>query len=349
MKTMKRDILDTALEKGLEGVGLTGAEAAELAGPGHSPFRSDDRLYDLLAVTEKVRRRHKGVEVNLCSIVSAKTGLCREDCSFCSQSVKYSTGVEPNPMLRADEIVEKARQAERNGAREFSIVTSGTKIEKASDVDSLAASLERMRESTGLERCASLGILSAEVLKRLKESGLESYHHNLETSRSFFPKVCTTHEYDDDVEVIRQAKALGFYVCSGGIFGLGESWADRVELVSTLKDLGVDSVPVNFLNPRPGTPLEDASNLTPRECLRIIALIRLMMPTRDIVVCGGRQVNLRDLQPLIFAAGANGMMVGDYLTTPGRETGDDLRMISDLGLVPRRSPHHGRPGGEGGC
>ncbi len=331
---MKKDeILKTALEKGLSGTGLTDSEARRFTA------LSDDSLYEILAVTERVRREHKGVEVNLCSIVNAKSGLCREDCSFCSQSVKYNTGVNEYPMAGPGSIIDAAKAAEAAGAREFSIVTSGTKVEKDRDIDTLVEALDGMKGAVGMERCASLGILGREVLARLKSSGLESYHHNLETGRSFFPKVCTTHAYDEDVEVVRTAKELGFYVCSGGIFGLGESWEDRIELASTLRELDVDSVPVNFLNPRPGTPLEGAKNLTAVECLRIIALIRLMMPKKDIVICGGRTVNLRDLQPLIFAAGANGMMIGNYLTTPGRAPEEDRRMIEDLGLKPRGRSH----------
>lgn len=328
MKTTQ-ELLSTALEKGISGAGLDQQEAMEFAA------LPDSAIYEILSVTESVRRLHKGVEVNLCSIVNAKSGLCKEDCSFCSQSVKYDTGVKDYPMLSPEKIVESARLAKERGAREFSIVTSGTAIEKEKDVAALAEALSVMSMDVKMERCASLGILKRDVLLRLKDSGLESYHHNLETGRSFFPKICTTHDYDDDVAVVRTAKELGFHVCSGGIFGLGEGWSDRVELVSTLKALDVDSVPVNFLNPRPGTPLENSSNLTPVECLMVIALIRLMMPLKDIVVCGGRQINLRDLQPLIFAAGANGMMVGDYLTTPGREAEEDLRMLFDLGLRPR--------------
>jgi len=188
-----------------------------------------------------------------------------------------------------------------------------------------------------MERCASIGMVGKKTLKRLKDAGPESFHHNLETSRSFFPNICTTHNYDDDVVAVRRAKELGLYVCCGGIFGLGEAWSDRVELAATLKELDVDSIPVNFLNPRPGTPLEGAKNLTPRDCLMIIAILRLMMPDKDIVVCGGRDTNLRDMQALIFTAGANGMMIGDYLTTPGRDSAADLKMIEDLGLSPRGS------------
>jgi len=326
---MKNDILTTALEKGLDGVGLSAKEALTLSSV------PEEEIYGLLAVTEKVRRRHLGTEVNLCSIVNAKSGLCKEDCSFCAQSVKYSTGVTEYPMSAPEKIVGAAVDAAAFGAREFSIVTSGTAIEKERDIAALTEALGSMKESVEMERCASLGILTKETLMKLKEAGLESYHHNLETGRSFFPKVCTTHDYDRDVEVVRTAKELGFHVCSGGIFGLGEGWEVRVELFETLRELGADSVPINFLNPRPGTPLEEAKNLTPVECLKIIALGRLMLPTTDIVVCGGRQTNLRDLQPLIFAAGANGMMIGNYLTTPGRAPEDDLQMLKDLGLRPK--------------
>jgi biotin synthase len=330
------DILDTALRKGTEGTGLSPSEGIELS------RLPDERIHEMLAVTDRVRRHYKGTGISLCSIVNAKSGLCGEDCSFCAQSVRYSTGVAEYPMADPEAIVRSAEEAARAGASEFSIVTSGTRLEKEREVAGIMEALESMKGSIGLERCASLGILDDEALKRLKESGLESYHHNLETGRSFFPRVCTTHGYDEDVAVVRSAKRLGFKVCSGGVFGLGESWEDRVELAGTLKDLGVDSVPINFLHPRPGTPLENASNLTPIECLKVIALIRLMMPDRDVVVCGGRLVNLRELKPLIFAAGANGMMIGNCLTTPGRPPEDDLAMLSDLGLKPL-GPRAARP------
>ncbi|MFQ5735287.1 MAG: biotin synthase BioB [Thermodesulfobacteriota bacterium] len=332
-KEKKINILITALDRGLTGQGLTPQEALDFTS------LTDEYIFDILAVSEKVRRRHKGMEVNLCSIVNAKSGMCREDCSFCSQSIGYATGVSEYPMTSAAEIVKAATQAASSGAREFSIVTSGTGVEKDKDVETLCEALEAMKGKVEMERCASLGILKRTTLKRLKESGLESYHHNLETGRSFFPKICTTHDYEEDVSAVRAAKEEGLYVCSGGIFGLGEKWGHRVELAATLKELDVDSIPINFLDPRPGTPLEGAKNLSPFECLRIIALFRLMMPSKDIVVCGGRPTNLRGLAPLIFAAGANGMMIGNYLTTPGQEPEEDLRMIADLGLKPRGHVH----------
>ncbi|MDH4226421.1 MAG: biotin synthase BioB [Deltaproteobacteria bacterium] len=321
------ELLKKARALGEKAVGLDAKDALRAA--------KEADMFALLTVTDAIRRFHKGVEINLCGIVNAKSGLCKEDCSFCAQSAKYLANSPEYPMLSSDEIAEKAMEAARGGAREFSIVTSGTKVSKGSDVEKLRGAIKKINTETGLESCASLGIMDEETLLSLKEAGLHSYHHNLETSRSFFPKVCTTHAYDEDLDTIKRAKKLGFYVCSGGIFGLGESWDDRVELAVTLKDAGTDCVPINFLNPRPGTPLEGAKNLTPEECLRIIALFRLMMPANDIIVCGGRQVNLKTLQPLIFAAGANGMMVGNYLTTKGSPVEDDMAMLKDLGLRPR--------------
>jgi len=196
--------------------------------------------------------------------------------------------------------------------------------------------VDRIRTELGLETCVSLGTLPPPDVEYLLSRGLRSVHHNLETSRSFFPKVCTTHDYEEDVAAVRAAKAAGAWVCCGGIFGLGESPEDRVELALTLRELGVDSIPVNFLNPVPGTPLEGRRDLSPMECLRIIGMLRLTNPTREIIVCGGREVNLRDLQALMFAAGATGTMVGDYLTTAGRPAEEDLRMLRDLGLAPRQ-------------
>ena len=218
------------------------------------------------------------------------------------------------------------------GAREYSIVTSGAGIRREEELLAVEQGLARVRRETALMRCASLGNLDGEALARLKAAGLETFHHNLECARSFFPRICTTHAYEEDVATVRRAREAGLRVCSGGIFGLGERPAQRVELAETLRDLDVDSVPINFLNPIPGTPLEGRCDLTPLDCLRIIAVFRLMLPEKDIVVCGGREKNLRDLQSWIFLAGANGMLVGDYLTTTGRDGAADLQMVRDLGL-----------------
>ena len=325
-----KTVLQRFEEKALSGEGISYDEGCALVNlPG-------SHIFEILCSSDRVRRFFKGDEVNLCSIINAKSGLCAEDCTFCSQSVHYDTGVKTYPMLEPQKIVDAAKEAIQNGAREFSIVTSGTSVDKDNDVNILLQALTDMKDEVAMERCASLGIMNEETLRRLKDAGLQSYHHNLETARNFFPNICTTHAYEEDVNTIRAAKRLGFYTCCGGVFGLGESREQRVELAVTLRELDVDSVPVNFLNPRQGTPLENANNLTPIECLKIIALYRFMLPAKDIVICGGRQNNLRDMQSLIFAAGANGMMIGNYLTTLGRPPGEDLKMVKDLGLKPRR-------------
>lgn len=295
----------------------------------------NDALWRLLDVTESVRRRFKGDGIRLCSIVNAKSGLCSEDCSFCAQSRRSSAGVGEYPLLSGEEIFREAAAAKERGAREFSIVASGLAMRNREELTRVGDAVDRIRTELGLETCVSLGTLPPSDVEYLLSRGLRSVHHNLETSRSFFPKVCTTHDYEEDVAAVRAAKAAGAWVCCGGIFGLGESLEDRVELALTLRELGVDSIPVNFLNPVPGTPLEGRRELSPIDCLRIIAMLRLTNPTREIIVCGGREVNLRDLQALMFAAGATGTMVGDYLTTAGRAAEEDLRMLRDLGLTRR--------------
>ncbi len=294
------------------------------AGPGE--------VMGIFMAADRLRRAHKGDEINLCSIVNARSGACAEDCAFCAQSARYKTGAEVYPLLSREEILGRAKKARGFGAREFSVVTSGYGERRTGDFERISDSVSAVAAQTPMHVCASLGVLSKEQLARLVESGLSRYHHNLETAGSYFPKVCTTHGYEEDHEMVRRAKEAGLYVCSGGIFGMGESAEQRVELAMTLRELDVDSVPINFLNPIPGTPLAGMRDLTPLDCLKTIAMLRLVLPEKDLVVCGGREVNLRDLQSMIFFAGANGMMVGGYLTTSGRDYRDDVRMIEDLGL-----------------
>jgi biotin synthase len=289
-------------------------------------------IWRLIAVSETVRRHFKGDQIRLCSIVNAKSGLCSEDCAFCSQSSRSKASIEKYPLMEEDQIVMAARDAKQRGAREFSIVTSGLSMRSKRELDRVGQAIERIGAEVGIETCVSLGALTAENISFLLSRGLRSVHHNLETARGFFPSICTTHDYEEDVRAVRVAKAAGAWVCCGGIFGIGESEADRVELAMTLRELDVDSIPINFLNPIEGTPLNGKSELTPFCCLKIIVMMRLCHPSREIIVCGGREVNLRDLQGLIFAAGASGMMIGNYLTTSGRPTEQDLRMVEDLGL-----------------
>lgn len=291
-----------------------------------------ENMLDLISAGNKVKLKYKGKKVNLCSIINAKSGRCPEDCKFCAQSSHFPTEIPTYPIADADKIAESAKKAYGEGAREFSIVTSGKGIKTKKELEIIKKAVSKIKEDGEVLPCASLGILNFETLKELKEAGLANYHHNLETSRNFFPNVCTTHDYEEDVEAVRAAKKLGLYVCSGGIFGLGESRQDRIELALTLEELDVDSVPMNFLNPIKNTPLENADFLTPLEILKTIAIFRLILKTKDIVICGGRVVNLRELHPLVLFAGANGLLTGNYLTTKGRNPSDDKQMIIDLGL-----------------
>lgn len=320
--------LKTILQKSLNKKNISREESAFLLS------LSGADMFDFFGVANRLREEYSGKYIKLCAIINAKSGGCEEDCAFCAQSSHYKTKVHVYPLVSNAKIVESAKKAKSDGAIEFSIVTSGYSIETTEEIKKLAFAISEMKKATGMGACASLGILSETTLKKLKEAGLNHYHHNLETARSYFPEICTTHDYDDDIKAVLNAKKCGLKVCCGGIFGLGESIEQRVELLMTLKELDVDSVPINFLNPIPGTPLEGKNHLTPMECLKIIALARVLLPDKDIVICGGREVNLRDLQPMMFFAGANGTMTGDYLTTRGRPSEEDLRMIESCGLEP---------------
>ncbi len=289
--------------------------------------------YLLFAEAARIRDYFVGTAVHLCSIINAKSGRCTENCAFCAQSAHHDTGVEVYPLVDEDEIVRCASLAEQNGAGCYGIVTSGTSINKAEELDRVCSAVTRIKSETGISPSCSLGIMDRETALRLKNAGMETYHHNLETSRSFFPHICTTHDYEDDVATIRAAKAVGLKVCCGGIFGLGETSAQRIEMALTLRELDVDSIPLNFLNPVAGTRLENAENLTPLECLSIIAVYRFLLPDKRLSVCGGREKNLRELQSWMFLAGANGTMTGNYLTTPGRPPELDRQMLKDLELT----------------
>ncbi len=303
---------------------------------------SGPALEALLERADAVRRAAHGDAISLCGITNAKSGRCPEDCGFCSQSAHCPDADAPVfPLVSAGDIVEQARAAEAAGAREFSIVCSGTRVSKESELRELEAAVSRIRAETAVEPCASLGLMREPELARLKAAGLLHYHHNLETARSHFGEVCTTHGYDEQLATIRAAKGLGLKLCSGGILGMGETPEQRVELAETLRDLGVDCVPMNFLNPRPGTPMAGVKAITADECLAAIAVYRLMMPAAHIFVMGGREVNLGDRQHLIFKAGADGTMVGNYLTSAGRAPDQVLGMVEGQGLR-LRGPEGGR-------
>jgi biotin synthase len=300
-------------------------------------------LEALMERARAVREAVHGREVALCGITNAKSGRCAEDCRFCSQSAHFPEAEAPvYPLLSADEIVTQAKAAERAGAREFSIVTSGTRVSSEAELAVLEDAIRRIRAETAVEPCASLGLVREQDLARLKAAGLLHYHHNLETARSFFPNVCTTHAYEAQLETIAAARRLGLQLCTGGILGMGETPEQRVELAEELRRLGVHCVPLNFLNPRPGTPMADVHAITAGECLAAIAVFRLMMPAAHVFVMGGREVNLGDDQDLVFRAGADGTMVGNYLTSAGRAPDGTVAMIEGQGLA-LRPPATGRP------
>ncbi|PLX80076.1 MAG: biotin synthase BioB [Desulfuromonas sp.] len=284
----------------------------------------------LLAGAHRLRERHFGSTIELCSIINAKSGRCAENCAFCAQSAHHKTDAPVFPLRSEDEIVGGAKIADAEGSHCYGIVTSGTRIDSDEEFQVILNSLRRIADETSIDPSASLGILDGERAHQLAASGCATYHHNLETARSFFPEICTTHDYEEDIETVRLAKQAGMKVCCGGIFGLGESLEQRVELATTLQSLDVDSVPLNFLNPIEGTRLQKSKNLNPLDCLRIIAMFRYLLPDKKIAVCGGREINLRQLQSWMFMAGASGTMIGNYLTTSGRQKSDDLAMFTDL-------------------
>ena len=320
-------LLKNLSERIISGEQLSEAEALQLTAV------SGLERYELFLAASRVKEHFVGTKVSLCSIINAKSGRCPENCAFCAQSAHHCTDVPVYPLVDEESLVAGARSAEQSGSICYGIVTSGTTISKGEELERICRALHRIRSETSIEPSCSLGIIDVETARILFEAGATTYHHNLETARSFFPQICTTHDYEEDVATVRAAKEAGMEVCSGGIFGMGESAAQRVEMALTLRELGVDSVPLNFLNPIEGTRLEGQSLINPQECLITIAIYRLLMPEKKITVCGGREKNLRDLQSWMFFAGASGTMIGNYLTTTGRNVEDDWQMLQDLELA----------------
>lgn len=287
---------------------------------------------ELMALALRTKLANRGLQFSLCSIINAKSGQCSEDCRFCVQSAHFQTGAPVYPLLATEEIVAAAWAAKGNGATHFSLVTSGRGL-AGRDLARVATIIDSIRQEVGIPVCASLGILSRQDLAMLKAAGMTRYHHNLETSEAFFPRIVTTHTFAERVDTILAAKAEGLEVCAGGIFGLGESEEDRLAMAQTLRTLKVDSVPINILIPLPGTPLTGSPPLPVLALLRSIALYRLLLPEVPIRLAAGRETALQDFLSSAFMAGADGMMIGGYLTEKGRLPEMDLRfvqMIRDL-------------------
>jgi biotin synthase len=287
-------------------------------------------LPDVLRGADSLRVRFSGDRADLCAIVNAKSGACGEDCRFCSQSAKYSANVPAYPLLPPERLLEAARKAAPLGALRIGIVTSGNALSER-DFAGVCRSIETLSALSPIPFCASLGALIPARARSLRSAGLRRYHHNVETSRRRFPSLCSTHSWEQRVETIRNAAGADLEVCAGGIFGAGEDWGDRADMALELRELAPASVPLNFLMAAAGTPLQDEPPLPPEDILRTVALFRFAMPDRDIRFAAGR-AHLGDRRDLIFQAGANGLMIGDFLTKPGIDPMEDRKLLDKLGL-----------------
>ena len=326
-----------AAEKALleEGRRLTRDEALAVA---HLPL---DDLPSLVALAHRVRMQWCGPAVELESLVNAKSGACPEDCAFCSQSVRYSTGVDVYPFLDVDEILAAAHATREAGATQFCIVVAVRGPEERL-LRRVLDAVDAVHRETGLEVACSLGLLTEEQARRLAAAGVRRYNHNLETCRARFPEICTTHTYDDRVTTARLAKAAGMELCCGGILGMGETLEERVDFAFELAALEPCEVPINLLDPRPGTPLQGRAPLSPREALQAIALFRLILPDAWLRLAGGRERVLGELQGMGLLAGANALIVGNYLTTSGRSADEDHALLEALGMPVAEGPGEGR-------
>ena len=284
---------------------------------------------DIVYQAAKVKRQYIGDRFETCSIINAKSGSCSEDCKFCAQSAHHKTDVDIYPLLDKEKIFEDAKIANENGAGRFGIVTSGNDLTE-DEIKAIADVTLRIKNELGIKICGSLGALSKESLQSLKYAGMSRYHHNIETSRNFYPKIVSTHDFDERIKTIADAKAVGFEVCSGGILGLGESWEDRIDMALLLKELEVDAVPLNVLMPLKGTQIYGIDPISPIDVIKTIAMFRMIVKDKTIKVAAGRETVMKDYQALAFLAGANGMLVGGYLTVKGRKVEEDKFLIREI-------------------
>ncbi len=328
MKTEKSHYLaaiSEAEEKVLAGGSITVQEAEHLL---NAP---DEYLMHLAAAADRIRIHYKGYSFDACSLINAKSGRCSEDCAFCAQSARHRTDCDVYPLKSEEDILKAAEHAVETGAGRFCTVTSGPALSDG-EFESLLRTLARVRREVDIALDASLGFLNARRAQELHSVGVSRYNHNLETCRDYFPHICTTHSFDDRVTTVRTVISHGMSICCGGIIGLGETPLQRAILAFTLRDLGVDCVPINILNARPGTRLANSVTPVPMEIVRTVAIFRFILPKATIKIAGGREANLRDFQGMALRSGANGMIIGGYLTTTGRNVADDIRMIQEAGF-----------------
>ncbi len=313
--------MQRAKEKVLAGEPITRQEALRLYG---------QPLGELCEAADEIRRHFCSNGFDLCTIINGKSGQCSENCRFCAQSAHNHTGAAEYPLLPAGEIAAQAKESERQGVLRFSIVTSGRRLSDR-EVEAMCEAVRQIRRETSLSVCISFGLLGEAQYRMLKEAGVSRVHNNLETSRRNFPNICTTHTFDDKVAAVRAAQAAGLSVCSGGIMGLGETPEDRIDMALTLRELGIRSIPVNMLNPIPGTPFAQNERLTAQEMRRIVAVYRFLLPEASIRLAGGRGL-LPDKGKSCFRSGANAAISGDMLTTAGITVETDKKLLEELGF-----------------
>ena len=316
------DIINTLKEKIIGGGLIDKSEAMSLL---------DVDIEQLCAAADEIRSKLNGSKIDTCTILNGKSGLCTENCKYCAQSAHNHTGVKEYPMLTVSEIVERGLVNAKLGVDRFDVVTAGLRLNDA-EVDTLCKAYSQIKEQTDLELCSSNGLLSYEQFVRLHDAGVTRIHNNLETSRRFFPSVCTTHTYDEKIETIRAAKKAGMEICSGGIIGMGETMEDRIDMALELQSLGVRSIPINVLMPIKGTALENQPPLSDEEILRTVALFRFINPKADIRLAGGRKL-LEDHGRQAFKSGANASIIGNMLTSIGNNVDEDFAMFEELGFT----------------
>ncbi len=343
LSTMKATLVDATTHERIAALGqsvlnggkITRADAAWLF-----ELEATADIFDLMAWANRVREHFKGNKIHLCSIVNAKAGACSENCSFCAQSSHYQTGSPKYGFVDPEPVAAAANEANLNQVTAVGLVAAWKGLNEGPMLDEVCDRIAELKAGGKTRPDASLGIIkSQKVADRLKAAGLECYGHNLESSRRFFPNTCTTHTYEDRVQTIGYLKKAGLKICSGGIIGMGETREDRCDLAFSLREIGANVVPINILNPIKGTPFEKNEPLPVMEILKTIACFRLILPRQEIMIAGGRTINLRESQSMVFMAGASALMVGNYLTTLNQPVEKDLQMLKDLGLDPSWDSH----------
>jgi biotin synthase len=289
-------------------------------------------LEELVSRADEIRKEFIGNKLELCNILNARSGLCSEDCKFCAQSARHHADISTYPLKGKKEIVEAAQRAKVISAEKFGIVTSGNRLTNK-ELNVVTQAISEIKDKINIAICASLGALEKSQLQLLKEAGLSRYHHNIETSRRFYPYIVSTHTFDERINTINSAKQVGLEVCSGGIIGMGETWQDRIDMAYTLRGLDVDSVPLNVLIPINGTPLESVTPLSANDAIRTICIFRIILKDKIIKIAAGRETVLGDSQLKAFTAGANGMLIGGYLTVKGAALDADYALIEKIKRV----------------